>query len=116
MPLSLRQRRRALRTPADWPEDQLPYPLDELADAERPTPDNSFQNLPNPTAPNQLQRPRPDRDLDQPGPDDTPNPFTLPPPVNDAFLVRLCGPNPPQPRPAHRREPRLMPAAAIPSL
>ena len=49
MPLSPRQRRRALRASADWPEDQLPYPLNELTDAEISAPDNSFQNLPNPT-------------------------------------------------------------------
>ena len=52
MPLSPHQRRRALRTSADWPEDQLPYPLNELTDAEISAPDSSFQNLPNPTTPN----------------------------------------------------------------
>ena len=147
--------------PADWSAGELPYPLDELTDAQRPAPDNPCQDVPNPTAPNHYQPPRPDRDLSQPGPHYAPKHFTLPspdasaPPVQlievpnellhrllreqtpdnpcqdvpnpttlnhpqpsrpdrdaaqprqedlspfDAFLDRLCGPNPPELRSAH---------------
>ncbi len=79
--------------PADWSADELPYPLDELTDAQRPAPDNPYQDVPNPTTPNHFQPPRPDRDPAQSGQEDR-SPF-------DAFLDRLCGPNPPELRSAH---------------
>ncbi len=147
--------------PADWSENQPPFPLDELTDAERPAPDNPYQDVPNPTTLNRPQPPRPDTDLSQPGPRNAPKHYTLPspdasaPPVHlievpnellhqllreqapdnpyqhvpnpttpnhpqpprpdrdaaqsgqedrspfDAFLDRLCGPNPPELRSAH---------------
>ena len=79
--------------PADWSENQPPFPLDELTDAERPAPDNPYQDVPNPTALDHPQPPRPDRDAAQSGQEDR-SPF-------DAFLDRLCGSNPPELRSAH---------------
>ena len=79
--------------PADWSENQLPYPLDELTDAERPAPDNPYQDVPNPTTRNRPQPPRPDSNPAQPAQEDR-SPF-------NAFLNRPCGPNPPELRSAH---------------
>ena len=75
--------------PADWSENQLPYPLDELTDAERSAPDNPHRDVPNPTTPNRPQPPRPDRTVAQPGPHYTPKHFTLPSPDASAPPVRL---------------------------
>ena len=76
--------------PADWPDQLPPFPLDELADAEQPDPNQPIdapsepvQNIPNPAASAQLQPLRPDSDGLQPAPNADPD-LSIPLPAHDA--------------------------------
>ena len=97
--------------PADWPDQLPPFPLDELADAEQPDPNQPIdapsepvQNIPDPAASAQLQSPRPDSDSPQSAPNADPD-LSIPPPAHDASAPNLPAPSGEEPADAEHLDP-----------
>ena len=100
--------------PADWPDQLPPFPLDELADAEQPDPNQPIdapsepvQNIPDPAASAQLQSPRPDSDSPQSAPNADPD-LSIPPPAHDASAPNLPAPSGEEPADAEHPDPNQL--------